>query len=188
VAARSLRSPDVRLTIRFRAGTTFIAIPRERLEGTKEVTMRLMARTAPRMAATACVAGALLAGATAAWAFDPASPSPVGHSPDAVVALFAGAVHGDSTWAYADGATRSTSGDYGRISGLGRGSIEIRRADGVTVTVATSDATCVRNQGLPARFRSLRLGERALVIQEDGSAIVVRAGRPLFRSLFSCGC
>jgi hypothetical protein len=93
--------------------------------------------------------------------------------------VLAGAVHGDGTWAFADGSTKDLSADFGRITAVGSDSITVHRADGQDVTVPIVDATCVRQRGQEATVSDLHVGEVALVIQQGGQAQVVRAGLPL---------
>lgn len=84
-------------------------------------------------------------------------------------------VHAEGTLMYLDGSTRPFTADAGEVSGTSGGAITLKQADGKTVT-ATVGAACVRNNGSPATLSDLTAGERALVVQENGAVVAVRAG------------
>jgi len=101
--------------------------------------------------------------------------------------ILAGAVHGEGTFSYGDGSERTFVADYGLITAVDAARIDVLRRDGVPVSVALSDDTCVRKDGRPAETSDLTVGMRAVTIaewQDDGSllAAAVRAGRPLIRA------
>ncbi|MBI4261048.1 MAG: hypothetical protein HY658_10820 [Actinobacteria bacterium] len=121
----------------------------------------------------AALAGALAAALLAA----PASAAP---------GILAGAVHGEGTWSYVDGSSRTFVADFGRITLADGDGINLFRADQVLVRVAHDDDTCVRLHGLPATTEDLRVGMRAVTFSEEGdggapAAAAIRAGRPLVR-------
>src|SRR5207245_6903339 len=98
--------------------------------------------------------------------------------------LLIGVVHADGTWSFLGGTQRTFAADFGRITAAGSGSITLHRADGKDVTAPAPDGTCIRQNGQPASLSDLTVGEPALMVQERGSSVVSRAGRPLGRG---CG-
>ncbi|HYT29385.1 MAG TPA: hypothetical protein VEN82_01290, partial [Actinomycetota bacterium] len=113
----------------------------------------------------------------------PTAPAPWKSDPPP---LLAGAVHGDGTLTYVGGSTRTFSGDFGLITSVGDGSITVHRRDGKDATAPTTDATCVRLNGRPASLADVKPGQPALVLQENGSSVVVRAGRQVLGGV-TCG-
>ncbi len=87
-------------------------------------------------------------------------------------------VHADGTVTFTDGSTKQLSADLGKISAAGNGSVTLQRADGKAVTVQATDSTCVRDNRQRATLADLQAGERALVVQQDGSAVYIRAHDP----------
>lgn len=72
--------------------------------------------------------------------------------------------------------------DHGNLTAVGETSITLMRADGVEVTLATSDETCVFVDGLPAELGNLVLGQDTTAVSDpSGAALSIRAGRPKVR-------
>jgi hypothetical protein len=86
--------------------------------------------------------------------------------------------HAEGTWTQLDGTTRDLSADIGEITSVKGGTVSLKRGDGISVSVPTTDSTCVRNNGGPATVADLVTGERAGIVQENGSAVAIRAGDP----------
>jgi hypothetical protein len=88
--------------------------------------------------------------------------------------LFQGAVHGDVTLTYIDGATRSFSFDRGQIASVNDGEILMQRPDGVAVTASTDDHTRV----FGAHSLDELAGRQALLISERiGDALLAKIVR-----------
>jgi hypothetical protein len=139
------------------------------------------------LAAAALVGGAVLFGGMAAGGavFAPSaggSAKAAGTSGGRQVVdrprLLAGAYHGDGTWLLVDGTTRATSSDAGSITAVGQDSITIERLDGLSVTASVDAATCVRKDGEPASLADLAVGDRARILQSNGTTLAVRSGMP----------
>ena len=135
--------------------------------------------------AVSFVAGAVIMGALAIGG--PALAAGSASAPDArrqgPPPLLIGAVHADGTWTFLGGAQRMFAADFGRITAAGSGSITLHRADGQDVIAPAPDGTCIRQNGQSASLSDLTVGEPALMVQESGSTVVIRAGRP-----FGEGC
>lgn len=88
-------------------------------------------------------------------------------------------VHSTATFVYRDTSVRSFMVDHGELTAVDAMSISLLRQDGVTVTLAASDATtCVRVDGLEATLANLVIGQDiAAVSDETGTAaLAVRVG------------
>jgi hypothetical protein len=88
-------------------------------------------------------------------------------------------VHSAGTFVYRDLSVRTFGIDHGELTAVDPTSISLLRQDGVTVTLAASDATtCVRVDGLQATLQNLVIGQDiAAVSDETGtSALAVRVG------------
>jgi hypothetical protein len=86
-------------------------------------------------------------------------------------------IHFDATFSYLDGSTRALIGDRGSITAVSGTSLTLVRPDGVEVTVAIDDGTCIRE----GSWELLEVGERAAVVSEMSSigtqhALVIRTG------------
>jgi hypothetical protein len=92
--------------------------------------------------------------------------------------LLQGAVHADITASSVDGSTRTFSADRGRIEGVNGATVTLQQPGGTTVSVPTSESTCIRKDGQPASLQDLEVGAPALALQEKGTAVIVRSGRP----------
>jgi uncharacterized protein DUF5666 len=90
---------------------------------------------------------------------------------------FAGAYHSEATWLMVDGSTRSTVADRGKITAVGDASLTIEQPNGLSVTSTVTNSTCIRKDGQPAPLSDLQVGDRARIVQSNGSAIAVRSGR-----------
>ncbi|MEO8424942.1 MAG: hypothetical protein ABI595_13660 [Actinomycetota bacterium] len=89
-------------------------------------------------------------------------------------------VHSAATFVYRDLTVRSFGIDHGELTAVDPTSISLLRQDGVTVTLAASDATtCVRVDGLVATLANLVIGQDiAAVSDETGmAALAIRVGR-----------
>jgi hypothetical protein len=121
------------------------------------------------LAAGVVVIGGLFAGQAVF-----AGPSSNGQTP--ATTARARIVNAEGTMTYLDGSTRQFTADAGEVSGTNGGAITLKQADGKTVTATVGAAACVRNNGRPATLTDLTAGERALVVQENGAVVAVRAG------------
>jgi hypothetical protein len=92
--------------------------------------------------------------------------------------LLAGAVHVEGSWQLKDGSTRESSFDVGSIRSVGPESISLVRLDGEEVTIAVEPGVCIRRDGEPAMLSDLEVGARSVVVQADGSALIIRSGLP----------
>jgi hypothetical protein len=92
--------------------------------------------------------------------------------------LLKGAVHVEITALYLDGSTRSFSADRGRIKSTDGGTVVLQQLNDDEVSVPTNDATCIRKDGQPATLEDLEVDARALALQENGAAVVIRSGQP----------
>lgn len=131
-------------------------------------------RVTGRAAASALAAGVVVIGGLFAGQAVFAAPSSNGQAP--ATTARARIVHAEGTMTYLDGSTRQFTADAGEVSGTSGGAITLKQADGKTVTATVGAAACVRNNGGPATLTDLTAGERALVVQENGAVVAVRAG------------
>ena len=88
--------------------------------------------------------------------------------------LFRGVVHADITVTYRDGSRRELDFDRGKVSALGGGSITLRQPRGRSVTVSLSATTRIRKRS----GGEVAVGDRAMILSANGSALVVRAATP----------
>ncbi len=87
---------------------------------------------------------------------------------------FAGAVHAVGQITYKNHAQKSWTWDRGTISALSTNSITLTRADHAQVSFALTSATLVRNDRGSYTLGDLKLGLRATVISQGGTALIVR--------------
>jgi hypothetical protein len=92
--------------------------------------------------------------------------------------LHRGAVHADVTALFVGGSTRTFAVDHGQITDVADGSLTLARRGGESVTVPTSQDTCIRKDGAQADLGDLTAGAPVGVVQEDGTAVIIRSGRP----------
>lgn len=88
-------------------------------------------------------------------------------------------VHSAGTFVYRDLSARSFGIDHGELTAVDAMSISLLRQDGVTVTLAASDATtCVRVDGLQATLQNLVIGQDIAAVSDEigTSALAVRVG------------
>ena len=139
------------------------------------------------LAGTAVVGGGLfVAGLASASDTKPAATTTTATTTETAAAsgqaerprLLKGAVHVEITALYADGSTRSFSADRGRIKSTDGGTLVLQQANDDEVSVPTNEGTCIRKDGQPAGLDDLEVDARALALQENGAAVVIRSGRP----------
>jgi hypothetical protein len=131
-------------------------------------------RAMGRPAALALAAGVVVIGGLFAAQAVIAAPSSNGQTTPTTAR--ARIVHAEGTMTYLDGSTRQFTADAGEVSGTSGEAITLKQADGKTITATVGSAACVRNNGQPATLADLTSGERALVVQENGAVVAVRAG------------
>ena len=88
-------------------------------------------------------------------------------------------VHSAGTFVYRDASVRSFVVDHGELTAVDPMSISLLRQDGVTVTLAASDATtCVRVDGLQATLQNLVIGQDISAVSDETgtSALAIRVG------------
>ncbi len=92
--------------------------------------------------------------------------------------LLEGAVHADITALSVDGSTRTFSANRGRIESVNGATVALQQPGGKTVSVPTDESTCIRKDGQPATLQDLEVGAPARALQENGTAVTLRSGRP----------
>jgi hypothetical protein len=88
-------------------------------------------------------------------------------------------VHSAGTFVYRDLSVRTFGIDHGELSAIDPTSISLVRQDGVTVTLAASDATtCVRVDGLQATLQNLVIGQDISAVSDETgtAALAIRVG------------
>jgi hypothetical protein len=88
-------------------------------------------------------------------------------------------VHSAGTFVYRDLSVRTFGVDHGELTAVDPTSISLLRQDGVTVTLAASDATtCVRVDGLQATLQNLVIGQDISAVSDETgmSALAIRVG------------
>jgi hypothetical protein len=126
-----------------------------------------MRPVAAAVAGVVAIAG-LLSGASAA----------TGHTVDRDARM-----HSVATFTYLNAEPRTFMRDHGVLSAIDQTAISVTRADGVVVTLATSDETCVHVDGLPAELWNLVLGQDVVAVSDEtgAQALSIRAGHPKVR-------
>jgi hypothetical protein len=81
-----------------------------------------------------------------------------------------GAVHVGWALIMADGKTLALAFDAGEVTAKSDASITLKRADGVSVTLKLDDKTKIRKDGVS-------VGDRAVAISRDGTALIVLSGK-----------
>jgi hypothetical protein len=92
-------------------------------------------------------------------------------------------VHSVATYLYLNSSTQTFTTDRGTLTALDDASIQVTRADGVTITLAASVNTCVHVDGLPAALQNLVVGQDVTAVSDAAGtqALSIRAGRPKIR-------
>jgi hypothetical protein len=88
-------------------------------------------------------------------------------------------VHSAGTFVYRDLSVRMFGIDHGELTAVDSMSISLLRQDGITVTLAASDAsTCVRVDGLQATLQNLVIGQDISAVGDETgtSALAIRVG------------
>jgi hypothetical protein len=88
------------------------------------------------------------------------------------------AAHGDVTFEYMDGSTRTFAYDAGRITSIADGKISLTRRDGRSITLTYEDSTFVVEEGKPGSVADLAAGDGAMFFSERGKALVIRCVVP----------
>lgn len=90
------------------------------------------------------------------------------------VGVLVGVFHADLTMQMRDGSTAQSAYDRGRITANGAGSITLKRADKLSVTLSTGSDTVVVEKGVLSTVDALKVGEGAMFFSRAGRAYLIR--------------
>jgi hypothetical protein len=79
-------------------------------------------------------------------------------------------VHAEATLDLPDKGITTVGADHGTVDSLGTNTIAVKRADGQTVTIATTDQTRVRSGRKAAKLSDIKAGHEVLVLSQKSAA------------------
>ncbi len=100
--------------------------------------------------------------------------APSGADQSAIEGPAARSVTGTIEALYVDGSSQRFDYDRGRITGIGDGSLTIKRADGQSVTFSYDHSTVVKCRGEVESISDLKVGEGATFFSQNGALELVR--------------